>query len=45
MKRKKHSAEQVITKLRKADELLGEGKSPEEVADLVSRVPRFFWVS
>jgi putative transposase len=32
MKRKKHSAEQVITKLRKADELLGEGKSPEEVA-------------
>jgi len=32
MKRKKHSAEQVITKLRKADGLLGEGKSPEEVA-------------
>jgi len=32
MKRKKHSPEQIVAKLRKADELLGAGKSPEEAA-------------
>ncbi len=36
MKRKKHSAEQIILKLRKADELLGEGKAAEEVAKALS---------
>jgi putative transposase len=32
MKQKKHTPEQIITKLRKADELLAQGKSPEETA-------------
>ena len=32
MKQKKHTPEQIIAKLRKADELLAQGKSAEEAA-------------
>lgn len=32
MKRKKHSPEQIVAKLRKADELIGGGKTPAEAA-------------
>ena len=35
MKRKKHSAEQIIAKLRQADEMIGAGKKPEEVAKAI----------
>lgn len=36
MKKKKHTPEEIIMKLRKADHLLGEGRSVEEVAKSLS---------